>query len=206
MIWRPRPLPKGFIRPCLPITAARPPSGEQWWHEIKHDGIRMIARKDGITVRLYGRTGNDLTHRFPLIVEAMASLSSISCILDGEAVAWGDDGMPSFERLRSGRYDAKVFLYAFDLIELNGGDMRGSPLQERKAALAKIISHAEQGIQLNEHTEEDGAIVFRDACKLELEGTVSKRKGSRYLSGHSDSWIKCKNPAGRAVRREAKER
>ena len=201
---QPRPLPKGFIRPCLPTTAPIPPSGEQWWHEIKHDGLRMIARKDGATVRLYGRTGNDLTRRFPMIVEALASLSSISCILDGEAVAWGDDGIPSLERLRSGRYDANVFLYVFDLIELNGSDMRGSPLQDRKAALAKIVSRAEQGIQLNEHTEEDGAIVFEDVRKLGLEGIVSKRKDSRYVSGRSDSWVKCKNRASPAVRREAK--
>ena len=162
----------------------------------------MIARKDGATVRLYGRTGNDLTRRFPMIVEALASLSSISCILDGEAVAWGDDGIPSLERLRSGRYDANVFLYVFDLIELNGSDMRGSPLQDRKAALAKIVSRAEQGIQLNEHTEEDGAIVFEDVRKLGLEGIVSKRKDSRYVSGRSDSWVKCKNRASPAVRRE----
>src|ERR1700730_5429654 len=200
---QPRPLPKGFIRPCLPTTAPIPPSGEQWWHEIKHDGLRMIARKDGATVRLYGRTGNDLTRRFPMIVEDLASLSSISCILDGEAVAWGDDGIPSLERLRSGRYDANVFLYVFDLIELNGSDMRGSPLQDRKAALAKIVSRAEQGIQLNEHTEEDGAIVFEDVRKLGLEGIVSKRKDSRYVSGRSDSWVKCKNRASPAVRREA---
>jgi bifunctional non-homologous end joining protein LigD len=202
---RPRPLPKGFIRPCLPVTAPIPPSGEQWWHEIKHDGLRMIARKDGATIRLYGRTGNDLTQRFPLIVDALASLSSNSCILDGEAVACGDDGVPSLERLRSGRNDARVFLFAFDLIEVNGNDMRASPLQQRKAVLAKIISRAEQGIQFNEHTEEDGPVVLEDVRKLGLEGIVSKRKGSRYVSGRSESWVKCKNRASAAGRREAEE-
>jgi bifunctional non-homologous end joining protein LigD len=202
---RPRPLPKGFIRPCLPVTAPLPPSGEQWWHETKHDGLRMIARKDGATIRLYGRAGNDLTQRFPLIVDALASLSSNSCILDGEAVACGDDGVPSLERLRSGRNDARVFLFAFDLIEVNGNDMRATPLQQRKAVLAKIISRAEQGIQFNEHTEEDGPVVFEDARKLGLEGIVSKRKDSRYVSGRSESWVKCKNRTSAAVRREAEE-
>ena len=84
---RPRTLPAGFIPPCLPTKAPRPPSGAVWLHEIKHDGFRVIARKDGERVRLYSRPGNDLTDRFPLIVEALARLRSRSCIIDGEAVA-----------------------------------------------------------------------------------------------------------------------
>ena len=81
------PLPRGFIAPCLPTKALQPPSGDAWLHEIKHDGFRVIARKDGDRVRLYSRLGNDLTYRFPLIVEALTSLRSRSCIIDGEAVA-----------------------------------------------------------------------------------------------------------------------
>ena len=83
----PRTLPAGFIAPCLPISAPQPPSGEAWLHEIKHDGFRIIARKTGAQVRLYSRPGNDLTYRFPLIVETLARLRSRSCIIDGEAVA-----------------------------------------------------------------------------------------------------------------------
>jgi bifunctional non-homologous end joining protein LigD len=86
--------------PCLPTSAPRPPSGELWLHEIKHDGFRMIARKDGERVKLYSRPGNDLTKRFPLIVEALNRLRLWSCILDGEAVACGDDGIASFDRIR----------------------------------------------------------------------------------------------------------
>jgi bifunctional non-homologous end joining protein LigD len=89
-------------------------------YEIKHDGFRIIARKDGNPVRLYSRPGNDLTYRFPLIVEALAKLRSRSCIIDGEAVACDGNGMPSFDRIRYRRHDASVFVYAFDLIELNG--------------------------------------------------------------------------------------
>jgi ATP-dependent DNA ligase len=91
-------VPTGFIPPCLPTTAANPPSGPLWLHEIKHDGFRVIARKDGDRLRLYSRPGNDLTDRFARIVEAMARLRARSCIIDGEAVACDDGGMPSFDR------------------------------------------------------------------------------------------------------------
>jgi bifunctional non-homologous end joining protein LigD len=90
---------------------------------------RVVARKDGERVRLYSRPGNDLTHRFSLIVEALARLRSRSCIIDGEAVRCGDDGVPSFDRIRHRHHDARVFLYAFDLIELNGDDLRREPLE-----------------------------------------------------------------------------
>ena len=125
------PLPRGFIPPCLPTKAPQPPTGETWLHEIKHDGFRVIARKDGDRVRLYSRPGNDLTYRFPLIVEALAHLHSRSCIIDGEAVACDEKGAASFDRIRYRRHDADVFLYAFDLIELNGDDLRRDPLEVR---------------------------------------------------------------------------
>src|SRR5260370_19043497 len=111
------PLPLGFIAPCLPTKAPQPPTGEAWLHEIKHDGFRVSARKDGAKVGLYSRPGNDLTYRFPLIVESVARLRPRSCINDGEAVACDDSGMPNFDRIRYRRHDASVFLYAFDLIE-----------------------------------------------------------------------------------------
>jgi ATP-dependent DNA ligase len=94
-------LPAGFIAPCLPMMAPRPPSGPLWLHEIKHDGFRVVARNDGGRVRLYGRTGNDLTERFPLIVDAMAHLPP--CTIDGEAVVCDDRGIASFELLRHGK-------------------------------------------------------------------------------------------------------
>src|SRR6478672_12179028 len=106
MLSRPRTLPAGFIQPCLPTKAPRPPSGGMWLHEIKHDGSRVIARKQDARVRLYSRPGNDLTERFPLIVEALARLRSRSCIIDGEAVCCGDDSVPSFDRIRYRRHDA----------------------------------------------------------------------------------------------------
>ena len=100
MLSRPRTLPTGFIQPCLPTKAPRPPSGALWLHEIKHDGFRVIARKEGERVKLYSRPGNDLTGRFPLIVEALARLRSRSCIIDGEAVACDESGIAQFDRIR----------------------------------------------------------------------------------------------------------
>src|SRR5947207_15647831 len=146
-----RVLPAGFVPLCLPTKAQEPPSGTLWLHEIKHDGFRVIARKDGNR-----RPGNDLTHRFPLIVETLARLRSRSCIIDGEAVACDDKGMPSFDRIRYRRHDASVFLYAFDLIELSGDDLRREPLDTRKATLASVLRRTAQGLRLNEHIETDG--------------------------------------------------
>src|SRR5436853_562431 len=172
--------PAGFIAPCLPTKTDKLPSGDLWLHEIKHDGFRVIARKDGNRVRLYSRPGNDLTKRFPLIVEALAQLRSQSCILDGEAVACGDDGIACFELIRRWDTDETVFMWAFDLIELNGDDLRQEPLEVRKKTLAVTLSRAAPGIRFNEHIEEDGPTVFHHACKLGFEGIVSKRKDSRY--------------------------
>jgi ATP-dependent DNA ligase len=118
----PDALPSGFIPPCLPTSAVQPPTGVLYWHEIKHDGIRCIARKNGGQVRLYSRPGNDLTDRFSLIVEAVAELRCRSCIIDGEAVVCDERGMARFDRIRYRRHDADAFIYAFDLIELDGED------------------------------------------------------------------------------------
>ena len=101
---RPRTLAGGFIAPCLPTTTHTLSSGGLWLHEIKHDGFRIIARKDGPRVRLYSRPGNDFTRRFPLIVETLARLRSRSCIIDGEAVACDDNGVASFDLIRHHRH------------------------------------------------------------------------------------------------------
>jgi bifunctional non-homologous end joining protein LigD len=200
-----RTLAAGFIAPCLPTKTDKLPSGGQWLHEIKHDGFRVIARKDGPRVRLYSRPGNDLTNRFPLIVETLARLRSRSCIIDGEAVACDDKGVASFNLIRYRRYDDNTFLYAFDLIELSGDDLRRDSLEVRKATLKSVLAKARPGIRFNEHIEGDGPTVFAHACKMGLEGIVSKRKDSAYRSGRSPDWLKMKNPNAPAVTREAEE-
>jgi bifunctional non-homologous end joining protein LigD len=205
MLLRSVPRPNGFIEPCLPSPAAKPPTGPGWIHEIKHDGFRLMARRDPAGVRLLTRRGLDWTGRFPLIARAALSLKTASCLIDGEAVACDGDGLPVFDRLRYRRDDRGVFLYAFDLIELDGDDLRHEPIERRKAALAKLIRRTKTGLALNEHIDEPGDVVFRHACKLGLEGIVSKRLGSPYRSGRSRHWIKSKNPAAPAVKREAEE-
>jgi bifunctional non-homologous end joining protein LigD len=206
MSMRARILPAGFVAPCLPTSASQPPSGALWVHEIKHDGIRLIARKTDTRVRLYSRPGNDLTGRFRLIVEAVARLRARSCIIDGEAVSCGDNGIALFERIRYRRHDDTVFLYAFDLIELNGDDLRREPLETRKATLASVLRRASTGVRLNEHLEhDDGALVFEHACLMGLEGIVSKRRDSPYRSGRTADWLKAKNPQAPAVTRLAEE-
>jgi len=198
----PRNLPAGFIPPCLSMKAPKPPSGALWLHEIKHDGFR----RDGARVKLYSRPGNDFTDRFSLIVEALARLRSRSCIIDGEAVACDERGIAAFDLIRYRRNDDCVFLYAFDLIELNGDDLRRDPLVVHKATLTPVLAKARVGIRYNEHLEfDDGEAVFHHACRMGLEGIVSKRKDSPYRSGRSPDWLKMKNPACEAVRREAEE-
>jgi bifunctional non-homologous end joining protein LigD len=198
-------LPTRFIEPCLPSIGGRPPSGPNWIHEIKHDGYRLMARRDAGGVRLLTRHGHDWASHFPLIVQAVDALRLRSCLIDGEAVCCDDGGLPVFWKLRQPRDDRHVFLYAFDLIELDGKDLRREPIEHRKAVLAKLLGGAKLGLQLNEHLAEPGDVVFRHACRLGLEGIISKRLGSRYVSGRSRDWLKFKNPNSPAVKREAEE-
>jgi bifunctional non-homologous end joining protein LigD len=154
-------LPAGFIPPCLPMMAPRPPSGPYWLHEIKHDGFRIIARKDSRRIRLYDRGGNDLAQRFPLIVAAMAWQPS--CTIDGEAVVCDDSDVPSFDLPRGRQRDDRAFLYAFDLIELARDDRRRDPLEQRKADLSRLLVDASPGLVLNSWADGDifdGATVF----------------------------------------------
>jgi bifunctional non-homologous end joining protein LigD len=164
-----------------------------------------MARRDAAGVRLLTRNGIDWSGRFPLIAKGAGDLQVRSCLIDGEAVACDGDGLPSFDRLRYRRQDGTVFLYAFDLLELDGRDLRHEPIEVRKRQLAMLLRGARLGLQLNEHLAESGDVVFRHACKLGFEGIVSKRLGSRYRSGRSKDWLKFKNPAAPAVKREAEE-
>jgi bifunctional non-homologous end joining protein LigD len=197
-------LPPGFIAPCLPTPANQCKSGPAWVHEIKHDGYRMIARRTGDRVRLYTRRGFNWADRYPRIVEALRSLRVCSIVIDGEAVICGTDGKSDFGKLHSGVHDANVFLYGFDLIELDGEDLRQAALELRKSKLEKLLVRSD-GIRFSEHLDGDGAIIFAHACKLGLEGIVSKRRDLPYRSGRVRSWIKVKNPASPAMLRIVEE-
>jgi bifunctional non-homologous end joining protein LigD len=146
-----------------------------------------------------------MVRRYPLIAEAAGALQVRSFLLDGEAVACDGDGLPVFDRLRYRRQDGAVFLFAFDLLEVDGRDLRREPIEIRKRQLATLLRAARVGLQVNEHISEPGDVVFRHACKMGLEGIVSKRLGSRYRSGRSKDWLKMKNPAALAVKHEAEE-
>ena len=133
----------------------------------------------------------------------MNHLKVRSCLIDGEVVCCDERGVAAFHVLRRRDNEERAFLYAFDLLELDGNDMRRDPIEVRKATLASILRKARQGVRLNEHLEHpDGITVFHHACKMGLEGIVSKRLGSRYRSGRSPDWLKFKNPAAPAVKRE----
>jgi bifunctional non-homologous end joining protein LigD len=195
----------GIIEPCLPSPAKVPPSGPGWLHEIKHDGFRILARRDGAGVRLVTRARNDFSGRFPFIAMAVGKLPVRSYLIDGEAIVCDENGLAVFDLIRRHGALASAVPCAFDSLELEGRDLRREPIEKRKALLAKVLKGQQSSIVLNEHFEEDGAIVFREACKLGCEGAVSKRLGSPYRSGRSSHWVKVKNPKAPAVKREAEE-
>jgi len=187
MSLRERTRPLGIIEPCLPSPAKATPSGPGWIHEIKHDGFRIMARHDTAGVRLITRHRNDFTDRFPFIATAVKALPARSCVIDGEAIVCDENGLAVFDLIRGHGSNASAVLCAFDLLELDGKDLRRRPIEERKDLLAKLLhdSDSDLGIVLNKHYEEDGETVFREACRLGCEGIVSKKLGSTYRRGRS---------------------
>ena len=200
MLWRTssarsrRAPPAGFIRPCQPFLVVRPPAGPGWLHEVKHDGYRIVARKQGESVSLWTRYGADFTDRLPRIAEAIGNLPADSALIDGEAVVFRPDGRSDFGALRTKAGGAQACLVAFDLLALDAEDVRLRPIEERRDKLSGLVRGVD-GVLFSEAIEAEGAVVFAHACKLGLEGIVSKRAGSLYRSGASRSWLKSKNPA-----------
>jgi ATP-dependent DNA ligase len=191
--------------PCLPRPAKQPPAGTGWIHEIKHDGFRTLAHRQGRAVRLMSRNGHDLAGRFPQIVEAMRSLLVQSCVIDGEAIVTDDKGLAVFDLIRGHGHHVGAELCAFDMIELDGEDSRRAKIEERKRTMARLLGRLQPGIVVNEYFEGDGAVIYKHACALGCEGIVSKRLGSSYRAGRSDHWLKIKNPDAPAVRRLEEE-
>ena len=204
---RPSSRPGAFIEPCLPRPAKQPPTGRGWIHEIKHDGFRILGparRRPGAVAHA---KGTNLSNRFPQIVAAVILLPVRSCLIDGEAVVCDDTGLAVFDMIRGYRHDTSAVLCAFDLLEVDGKDLRRTPIEERKGTRAKLLSHPHEGIAFNQHYDGDGAMIFKHACALCCEGhrVEAARLGSAYRSGRVDHWLKVKNPAAPAVRREAEE-
>ena len=128
-----------FVPPCIPTRAPKPPVGTDWVHEVKHDGYRLQVRREGDVVRLFTRNGYDWSTRYPTIASTAAKLRARSFTLDGEAVVCGPDGIAVFDALHRHGTVSEAMLYAFDLLELNGEDLRGLPLGDRKKRLARLL-------------------------------------------------------------------
>jgi bifunctional non-homologous end joining protein LigD len=211
MLWRTpsarfwRNLPAGFIQPCQPTLVANPPAGPGWLHEVKHDGFRVLARKQGERVEVWSRRGAVFNDRFPRIAEAVGALPVDNAMIDGEAVVFLPDGHSDFAALLTKAGGEQASLVAFDLLSLSSqfvtkrrgdieaDDLRQHPLEERREALSHLVAGVDD-IRFSESVADEGALVFAKACELGLEGIVSKRAGSRYRSGASRNWLKCLNP------------
>lgn len=190
-------LPK-FIDPQLASLAKSPPSGDRWLHELKLDGYRIQMRIDGKrkAVQLLTRNGLDWTHRMKPLADAALRLPVKSAIIDGEVVVLTADGNSSFAELQAsfqGDSAAKQIYFAFDLLHLDGHNLRNLPLSERKRLLEQLVG-AEQTnpIRFSQHIQGDAAEIFHKACELGSEGIVSKTADGKYVSGRTSSWIKSK--------------
>ena len=160
--------PVGIPRPSIPSIGTTVPVGEDWLHEIKHDGYRLLVRKDGDAVSIITRGGYDWTERYPLIVAGVLRLRG-SFVIEGEGVVCGEDGVADFELLHSRAHDRSCFLYAFDMMERSGDDLRSLPLEERKARLRSLLVRSKMGIVYSDHVAgDDGAKIFAAACEIGL--------------------------------------
>lgn len=190
-----------LVPPCLPTLVSKPPPGEGWSHELKWDGYRIVGHVDFGQVRLMTRNAKDWTTSFPSIAKALASLPVDSAIVDGEAVVLDEGGISHFNMLqkalggRHGRRPAsEAVLFAFDLLYLDGHDLRERPLAERREALAGILQRlpSDGALRFSEDFDATGDVLFRHTCQCSLEGIVSKRLDSPYRGGRQTTWLKTK--------------
>jgi bifunctional non-homologous end joining protein LigD len=187
-----------FIAPALATLAGQAPEGKEWLHEVKFDGYRIEARIASAKVRLFTRTGLDWTARFGAnIPKALLGLACKSALIDGEIVVLADNGVSSFSALQMALSEgrtANMVYFAFDLLFIDGGDLRGAPLLARKERLESLLRPAgdKGALRYSEHFVEPGETMLRQACRMGLEGVVSKRAGAPYRSGRGQDWIKSK--------------
>jgi bifunctional non-homologous end joining protein LigD len=183
-------------------VCAKVPSAPDWLHEIKYDGYRLRVERNGDRVRLITRNGHDWTGRYPWIVESALKNRQQQFIIDGEAVILGVDGIPDFNALHSRKHEEEVQFYAFDILALDGEDLRPLPLSLRKTNLARLLARRPNGIFVAPFEQgEIGPDLFRAACNIGLEGMVSKRVDRPYRGGRSPDWVKVKNRKHPAMER-----
>jgi bifunctional non-homologous end joining protein LigD len=185
----------GFIEPCHPVERDRPPKGDNWIHEIKADGYRaQVHLRDGKVV-VYSRRGNDWTDVFASIAQAARGLPVQHAVLDGEAIVQDARGVADYHALRrelARKRSGNLAYYVFDLLYLDGEDLRQWPLSKRKKKLKALVANVPRGFLYADHLEADAEEVYTKACKMGLEGIVSKRRDATYRSGRQESWIKIK--------------
>lgn len=184
-----------YIEPCDPTLRENPPRGSDWVYEIKADGYRAQLHRNDQDIKVYSRTGLDWTGQFSSIAAAARKLKAKSAIIDGEAVVYGSGGLPDFQQLRrelGPKRSEGVRYHAFDLLYLDGYDLRGVAYEERKRLLQDLLKGAPETFVYVEALEADGKVVFEKGCKLGLEGLIAKRLGHPYRSGRQESWIKLK--------------
>lgn len=183
----------GFIDPCLATLTDRPPRTTDWVHEIKFDGYRTQLHLHGAKPKAFTRRGNDWSKRFDYLLSELVMMPTRECIIDGEAVVQDEQGLTDFgalqDDLAKGGSDRIVY-FAFDLLYLDGHDLRRTPLLERKLLLAELLGGQSRRLHLSEHREGDGATMFKRACQIGIEGIVSKRADGIYTSGPSNAWTK----------------
>ena len=192
-----------YIQPCSPILAKTVPAGDDWQHEIKFDGFRVQARIIGKTIELYSRRGSRFSRRFPRLVEVLGELPTRSAIIDGEIVAGDPAGMPDFWPLflRSAK-PADLHVWAFDLLALDGKDLRKLPLERRQARLQALLRRFACPTVLASEAFADSQALLEVAERHKLEGVVSKRRGAPYRSGSCRGWRKVKTMAWREANKE----
>ena len=189
-----------FVEPQLCRLVDQPPSGPNWVHEVKFDGYRMQLRVENGKARLLTRKGLDWTNKFSAIAQAAAKLPD--CIIDGEACALDHNGAPDFAALQAALSDGKsedLIFFAFDLLFAKGEDLRPLPLSQRKARLQALLKNTSSQLRFVEHFTSGGDAVLQSACRMNLEGIVSKRLDAPYASGRGDHWTKAKCRAGHEV-------
>jgi bifunctional non-homologous end joining protein LigD len=190
------------FQPAIPTRGSKVPAAPEWLHEIKYDGFRLIVHRDGNRVRLLTRNGFDWSGRYPWIAESALKNRTRQFVIDGEAVVLGVNGVSDFEALYSHKHDDEAQLYAFDVLAMDGEDLRGLPLRIRKASLARLLRGRPDGIFVAPFEQgEIGPDLFRAACRMGLEGLVSKHRDRAYRDGRCPHWVKVKNPTSAAMKR-----
>jgi bifunctional non-homologous end joining protein LigD len=190
----------GRVAPQLTQLVDAAPDGDDWLHEIKYDGYRMMARLDRDAVKLMTRTGLDWTHKYPAIAKALAELHARQAYLDGELCGVGPGGITMFNIVQlasdSGNAAALVF-FLFDLLDLDGDDLRSRTLIERKGRLATLLANAAPCLRYSDHVIGQGPAFYEKACAMHVEGIVSKRIDAPYTPGNRGLWrkVKCLNRA-----------